>query len=159
MAASLRFSLEMTLLPTIVCSSPVTSERRFLVSISIFWMVKNCEIEEPRCSLTILSRSALILPCVRGLAMSSTAFIQYSRFCGLRSSVSTTVSRVIISRYSRLTPAELTVSGERSTGCSTTSRSRDRLTVQSSRVITASATAATARMLRWRRIRWLFVWL
>src|SRR3546814_11179411 len=48
-----RFSLEMTLLPTIVWSSPVTSERRFVVSISIFSMVKNCAIEDPRCSLTI----------------------------------------------------------------------------------------------------------
>src|SRR3546814_15394063 len=55
-----RFSLEMTLLPTIVWSSPVTSERRFIVSISIFSMVKHCAIEDPRCSLTIFMRSALI---------------------------------------------------------------------------------------------------
>src|SRR3546814_8509405 len=51
-----RRSFEMTRLPTIVCRLPVTSERSPFVSSSIFSIVKNCEIEDPRCSFTILSR-------------------------------------------------------------------------------------------------------
>src|SRR3546814_10477013 len=79
-----------------------------------------------------------------GAVISSTAFIQYSRFCGLRLRVSTTVSRVIISRYSRLTPAELTVTGDRRIGCSTISRPRDTVKI-SSRIVSAQRPTATDR--------------
>src|SRR3546814_15839101 len=40
-----RFSIEMTLLPTIVWRPPVTSVRRFVLSTSIFSMVKNFPID------------------------------------------------------------------------------------------------------------------
>src|SRR3546814_7044311 len=66
-----RRSFEMTRLPTIVCRLPVTSERSPFVSSSIFSIVKNCEIEDPRCSFTILSRSALTLPWEAGAVIRS----------------------------------------------------------------------------------------
>ncbi|EHJ58315.1 hypothetical protein NSU_4709 [Novosphingobium pentaromativorans US6-1] len=69
------------------------------------------------------------------------------------------MSRVTISRYSRLTPAELTVRGERRIGCRTTSRSRDTTKINSSSVNAQSPAAAIARIFRCRRIRWLFEWL